>query len=238
MAKLTKQDLNFVLSRVPRDVRELVKTKALFIAGGFIRSTIAGEKPSDVDLFGPSKEALKMVATEFALKRQARLHETDNAFTILSGHRIPIQFIHRWTYGVGEEARLISEFDFTIAQAVIWAVEVKVAGKSEWRWESLASDSFYSDLAARRLVYTYPKRDEDAGGSLLRALKFVKRGYSIQAASLAGVVARLLGAVRKIDKVYDSEDWATTVILGLLREVDPLIVVDGVDLVDEHEAAS
>ena len=33
-----------------------------------------------------------------------------------------------------------------------------------------------------------------------------------------------------------SEPWLTQVLTGLLREVDPLRVVDGVELVDEHAA--
>ena len=36
-------------------------------------------------------------------------------------------------------------------------------------------DEFYPDLAARRLVYTAPVRDEEAGGSLLRVRKFIER---------------------------------------------------------------
>ena len=43
----------------------------------------------------------------------------------------------------------------------------------------LCNIRFYPDLAARRLVYTSPLRNEDAGGSILRVLKFYQRGYRI-----------------------------------------------------------
>ena len=33
----------------------------------------------------------------------------------------------------------------------------------------------------------------------------------------------------------DGEEGLTKVITGLLREVDPLVVIDGVEAVDEHE---
>ena len=98
------------------------------------------------------------------------------------------------------------------------------------------SNGFYPDLAAHRLVYTFPKREEAVGGSILRVRKFLQRGYNIQAWSLAGVISRLLIAVEK-DSILakNGEQGLTKVITGLLREVDPLVVVDGVEAVDEHE---
>jgi len=84
-------------------------------------------------------------------------------------------------------------------------------------------------------IDTDPQRQEAAGGSLLRALKFIKRGYVIQAPSIAGVTARLLMAVRASEKSDGEQElWMTQVLTGLLREVDPLRIVDGVDLIDEH----
>lgn len=32
----------------------------------------------------------------------------------------------------------------------------------------------------------------------------------------------------------DTEQWTARVVTGLLREVDPLVVVDGMDFIDEH----
>ena len=69
---------------------------------------------------------------------------------------------------------------------------------------------------------------------MLRVRKFLKRGYSIQAGSLAGVIARLVSSL-DFRGGYDEKD-AAKVITGLLREVDPLRIVDGVELVDEHQA--
>ena len=233
MSKLTDKDLHFVVSRLPRDVRNIVVENKLFVAGGFIRATICGEKPSDIDIFGPSKDALKIIAADLALKRQCKLHETQNAFTVLSHGRIPIQFVHRWVYSQNEHEKLLNEFDFTIAQSVVWADETH-------KWLSLCADDFYSDLAAKRLVYTSPIRAEDAGGSLLRVRKFIAKGYNIQPYSLAAVLARLYSKI-DFDSIERSgndsnETWLTKVIAGLLREVDPLIVVDGIELIDEHEA--
>jgi hypothetical protein len=257
--ELSKSDLHFVLSRCPRDILKMLKEheRKLFLAGGFIRSTIAGEKTSDVDLFGPSQEFLLQVAKDITLERKGRYFATKNAYTVLAPPRFPVQLITRWVFD--DPQRLILSFDFTVCRAVIWAerqadTTIMKDGKPNTRknylFQSAIGEGFYEDLAARRLVYTHPDRVEDAGGSLLRVLKFVKKGYNIQAPSVAGVVARILATLSENgleteERAEDAggktsirrikESWATMVVTGLLREVDPLTVIDGVDFVDEHE---
>ena len=238
--ELTKSDVHFVMSRCPKDVRRLLILNAgkVFLAGGFVRAVIAGEKVSDIDLFGGSTEHLLSVAKDLTLRRKGKYFETDNAITVLTGTRYPVQFITRWLYTKAED--LIKSFDFTIAQSVIWAERVnpdeKVAkGKlPKVIFRSLIADTFYADLAARRLTYTMPVREEEAGGSMMRVLKFIKRGYNIQPSSLAGVIARL--AIKLDFKRQPDVEWIQIMLKGLLYEVDPMIVIDGVDFLDEHEA--
>ena len=50
---------------------------------------------------------------------------------------------------------------------------------------------------------------------------------------MAGVMSRILWKVK--DEAMTDEKWMAQVITGLLRQVDPLTVIDGVDFVDEHE---
>lgn len=245
MQQLTASDLNFVLTRTPRDILAQLKQfpGILFLAGGFIRATIAGEKVSDIDLFGPTESFCVQQANALAVKRKARVHKTNNAITVLAPPRVPVQYITRWTFS--GPAELVSSFDFTICQAAIWAdkVEVKAEGVNPgYKFRSLICDNFYPDLAARRLVYTQPKRIEETGGSLMRAFKFVKKGYNIQAPSIAGLVARTISGVdmRAVEKsvAIDGgtvEERTAFVVMGLLRQVDPLVVIDGVDFVDEHQ---
>ena len=227
MNELLNSDLHFVVSRTPKDVIELMKKHGLFIAGGFVRSTISGERPTDIDLFGTNKESLADAAKDLALNRRGRLHETDNAFTVLAPSRLPVQFITRWVFD--DPVNIHESFDFTVCQAVVWWDDAASA------WRSLIGERFYPDLAARRLYYTAPKREEAPGGSLMRVRKFLARGYNIQAASLAHVIARLMEGVHDSDLAHSNEDGLAQCILGVLHEVDPLIVVDGIDLVDEHE---
>lgn len=231
MLGLHPNDLRYVVQRLPKDIRLLLSehSRKLFVGGGFIRATIAGETPSDIDLFGADKEVLASIAQILVSRREgAKIHRTDNAITILTPNRLPVQFITRWAFDNAID--LTKSFDFTVCQAAIG----RSGNKTNDPWDSYAGDRFYVDLAARRLVYTRPVRDEEAGGSLLRVIKYVKRGYSIQVSSLGHVVSRLAW------KVHDShtaktEEGMGIVLAGLLREVDPLLIVDGFDVVDDHE---
>lgn len=225
MNKLINSDLQLIVSRLPRDVAKILKERGIILGGGFLRATIAGEKPADIDLFGKTKEQLEAAALVLEKERfGSKLHRSKNAFTVLSGTRMPVQFIHRWLFETPDAC--MDSFDFTVAQAVIWF--------QDGAWHSCCHDRFYIDLAARRLTYCAPVRNEDAGGSLLRVRKFLSRGYNIQAPALAAVLARLCMGVAEFRNVSD-EARTTQVLCGLLREVDPLVAIDGIDLVDEHE---
>ena len=223
--KLIPNDLHFVVSRMPKDIRALLEKYPcrLFVAGGFIRSVIAGEEPSDIDMFGESKDLLGSLAKQLSGERDGRCFNTDNALTVLSPTRMTVQFITRWLFNDPE--KVIQSFDFTVCQACVWY-------GNDNKYHSQISDNFYIDLAARRLVYTNPVREEEAGGSFMRVLKFIKRGYNIQPGSLGQVLARIYS---KIDMDRAKTTNIGHIITGLLRQVDPLRVIDGVDFVDEHE---
>lgn len=214
IGRLTDVDRDLVVSRIPKRVRKMLKSSQTYVAGGFIRSTIAGERVSDIDVFGPSKETLETQAGLLAHDIKGKLHVTANALTVLAHSRTTAQFITRWVFDNPED--LIKSFDFTVCQAVVWWQDKE--------WVSRCSTDFYPDLASRRLVYTHPIRNEDAGGSMLRMRKFLKRGYNIRVDSMAGVIARLVNKLR--DDVMGDEETCSTVIAGLLREVDPLINID------------
>jgi hypothetical protein len=218
---------------------ELLKEKPgkVFVGGGFVRACIANETVNDIDLFVGSKNDAWGMAHFLVAKlanKGARLHETDNAFTI-HGAGIPIQIIHRWTYTTPEQ--LMKSFDFTIAMAGFWWRSAETDGEVAQSvvhhvnrpagWQSICDDRFYEDLAAKRLRYTSPQRNEDAGGSLLRVLKFYQRGYRIPLDSLGAVVARLqTGVITEAlhgAKGSTEEERLARVLTGLLHEVDPNI---------------
>lgn len=208
-AELYREDLSWAIRRLPKALVALMKERPnqLVVAGGFIRSVIANEKIQDVDVFSPNKDCACACAVALA-GDNTKIIETDNAYTV-PARPFSTQFIHRWVFE--KPLDVVPSFDFTIAGAAFW-----------WNgevWESFCNDRFYADLASKRLVYCAPKRNEDAGGSLLRVLKFYQRGYRIPLDSMGAVIARLMTGVR-LDEVGTEEQMAK-VVTGLLREVDP-----------------
>lgn len=254
MKNLQPDDLTFIINRLPKDLQKFMREHRVYLAGGCIRSIISGDPISDYDLFGPSRSDLKKWARDLAAKRQGRIYSTDNAFTVLAPPRTPVQFIFRWLFN--EPGEVVHSFDFSIAQAVVWFEPgpttvtypnlLPVLSLKLGRWRSLCSKDFYPDLAAKRLRYTQPERNEDAGGSLLRVTKFLRKGYNIAPESLGKVIARLVSRVN-FDQIQEIvgrdrtgatdiyEQELATVIIALLREVDPLRVVDGVEVVDAEQ---
>lgn len=220
MATLRSDDLRRIVGLLPKDVLEIIKTEQVFLAGGYIRARVAGEIVSDIDLLvGSDKKAGELADKLCASRGDKKPWRTKNAFTITETGKTPVQFIKRWTFN--EPQALIDSFDFTIAQACVWF--------DGTQWKSLTSEHFYPDLASKRLRYTFPIRHEDAGGSILRVQKFIKRGYDIAPEELAKVIARLLSGVDNGSKFWESgEEAKAKVITSLLRHVDPLTIIDGI----------
>lgn len=228
--ELSDHDLLLAVRKLPMALREMLKREgaSLMVGGGYLRATITGEEVSDIDVFASTPEQAKRCATALAEGTKKRLYESPNAFTVHLRPK-PVQFVHRWTFDTPQEA--IKSFDFTIARAAIWYAHTgemhdNAAGTVTQLgvWRSACDDDYYQDLAAKRLVYCSPVRIEEAGGSLLRVLKFYKRGYTITVDSLAAVVARLNSGVRDIGVLMEHEQ--AQIITGLLREVDPLVDPD------------
>lgn len=192
--KLTEDDISKVLQNIPQDVRDFIQEKPVYLAGGFIRAVLNNEEIQDIDLFNESAGVANELACQLSHSLGSDDYETENAYTVHYGD-LPIQFIHRWTFD--NPYALISSFDFTIAQAAIWF--------ENGEWQSIACSSFYDDIQDKRLVYTFPDREEEPGGSLLRVRKFLKRGYDISPENLAKVIARLVNGV-DIDAFAESNE--------------------------------
>lgn len=258
MNKLTYHDLQFALMRCPRQLLQVMKTSMhgkIFVGGGFLRSVVAGDSVNDIDVFVSNKQDALELARMLVIRKLRLTHKsesngtvnirplafseldkdqvkqveravyaTDNAYT-LTGFAPSIQIIHRWTFDAGD--LVAASFDFTCCAADFW-----------WdgeNWDSYCDPRFYCDVASKRLVYRAPARNEDAGGSMLRVLKYYQKGYRIPLDSLAKVIARLVKGV-DLTKLTHTEhvvgepsterinevDFGI-VIAGLLREVDPAI---------------
>lgn len=236
--QLNKDDLRNVVTHLPKDIRKILTSHPgkVFVGGGFIRAVVGQEKISDIDMFGENAATLGMLAERLKTDRgDTKVHTSKNAITILTNNRHPVQMITRWLFTSADD--LISSFDFTVCASAVYF--------QNGEWKSQVSEHFYADLAAKRLRYTLPKREEEAGGSMLRVIKYVKRGYSISPKSLAQVMARVSVAantnilnnsrINWDSKCIESETYVSLAIQEKLREVDPLLIVDGLDVEDDHE---
>lgn len=219
MANLDLFDLKFCVQRLPKKVVDIMKDEKwsgkIFVGGGFIRGVVAQEEINDVDLFAQSAEDAGLLAGLLADNKND-IYKTDNAITIRG--KLPIQIITRWVFMVPRD--VAQSFDFTVCCAVI--------SYSDGKWDSYCDDRFYIDLASKRLVYRSPQRNEDAGGSMLRVLKYYQRGYRIPLDSLSKVISRLMTGVdlSRIEDGLKDQDRVAHVVCGLLREIDPNIDID------------
>lgn len=219
---LAWHDLQWCLRRAPAKLLEAMKREGsrVMIAGGYIRSCVANEAINDIDVFVPSVEVAAALSMELAEGDPRKVSRTDNAYTV-KRRGFPIQVIHRWTFNSPEDC--LQSFDFTVAKAAIWCHEGK--------WQSVADSRFYPDLAAKRLVYTSPIRNEDAGGSALRLLKFYQRGYRSPLDTIGAVISRLIRGVHEDNDMFwnsrkqfssvEVDAYRAKILTGLLREVDP-----------------
>lgn len=213
MQTLNTYDLNWAIRRLPKNLKDLMLSEdwqgRIFISGGYIRAIVAGETINDIDVFVNSKNDAELLAYKLCDDKK-QVVQTDNAFTIKG--KLPIQIIHRWVFDKPEDVS--NSFDFTICCAVIWYTD---------KWNSFCDPNFYPDLAAKRLVYREPVRNEDAGGSMLRILKYYQRGYRIPLYSLAAVIARLVKGIDTSKQSLKDEKGVTIIINALLKEVDPSV---------------
>lgn len=214
MAFLHSYDLQRLTNLLPKKLVEAMKNETLpviYVGGGCIRSVVTGEPVNDIDIFTSSLAAADTLVTY--LQEDFETVVTDNATTIKAP--LPLQIIHRWTFENVE--RVVDSFDFTVCCAAI------VYNRTMKKFESYTHPDFYADLAAKRLTYLQPIRNEDAGGSIIRVLKYYQKGYRISLQSLAHVIARLVKGidVNRIENGLKDEREVGLIINGLLKEVDP-----------------
>lgn len=212
--KLDNFDLNRVVRFLPLKIKSIMEQEfwrgKIFIAGGFIRDLVAGDKVNDIDLFVNNKAEAELLLS--VLQGDKKVISTENAFTICE--RLPIQIIHRWTFQKPEEVLL--SFDFSVCSAAIYY--------GDDGWKGICHERFYKDIASKRLIYLVPDREEAPGGSMIRILKFYKRGYNIPLNNLSKVVARMMKDAENCYKQNDVEDSLKMYVDKTLFEVDPLAI--------------
>lgn len=193
-APLSNQDVERCVRSLSTIQREVLieYPEQTMVAGGFVRSVIAGDRIKDVDYFVPDlMTANKMVdfvygrmrTIEALAQSEAPRHDTEKAVTIAHKNYPWSQFIHKWVYE--DPSEILALFDFTVCQAAFWYGLDK-------RWRGICGSRFYPDLAARRLVYTNPiHRDDQDVRLILRIIKHLSLGYQLSGIDLAEVMTQI-----------------------------------------------
>lgn len=193
MIPLSPHDVRWSVARLPRRVAGLLAalgSRAL-VGGGHVRASIAKEEGSDVDVFVRDQATADVLVDKLGEPD----FETQFAFTYFGDHA-PIQVVHYWHFKTPDE--LLEHFDFTVTQAVIW--------RDRSAWAGRCSEHFYPDLAARRLVYTQHEGRPplEAGGTLLRLLRYAGKGYTAPLTTLAQVASEAVAANGTCEDLMES----------------------------------
>lgn len=139
-----------------------------YVAGGFLRDTILGEPPRDLDLYVWDAEAEAAVEARLRLARW-ELEDCSVALRTWRGseNRV-VQII-----GTGEPSAglCLSGFDLTVCCVAL----------DLWGHDAMCVSGFWEHSRARRLVIQNPAYPTD---TLRRVGEFVDRGYSISGGEL------------------------------------------------------
>lgn len=195
-AELKAEDVQRVVAAAPEPVRELLTWPLCqdppVLAGGFVRDTLVGARPLDLDVFWSANIA---IPNEWVQRHGIRVTRlawliTDWAY---DGWDIPIQTIRVQTTPLEH----LATFDFTVCQAGIW--------HDRGTWYSTCHEKFYEDLAAKRLRLTSPAAANPRNG-LRRALKLAARGYTADNELLAALAAAaVMGTPLAIERLLDEK---------------------------------
>lgn len=208
MPELRQEDLRKVLASLPGDLVNVLYHARGVLAGGYIRDTLIGVEPSDVDVFvarQPEEMAQWLLQIHLEGLKVAPLGKK----TLIEAHYLttpPIQFIYR-----PNPAEFIQNgFDYTINCAMIdFSYSCPPTPMHTW-----VHQDFYAHLAARQLVLANEKalRSRNA---IHRMMRHAAKGFVAGDTTIAKVVgATMAGALAK-DGMVVNEETLNTALLGL-----------------------
>lgn len=169
-------------------VEQLIRTHGLFVAGGYLRSILQGEPPKDLDLFGPTRQAVDNALNAFLAENPdaTLVFCSENARTVMfRGEKL--QFVRRDCRETLKET--VMSFDFTICQAGFYINE-------DGATHTYVTSEFLHDTADHRLVYANPDRQQAPAAPLRRMLNFVARGFRPSFLSIADTLGVLFDAIK------------------------------------------
>lgn len=158
LIRLRQEDLQLPLPQF--DLR------GCWLAGGIVRDSVLGAKASDADVFGKNSEAWQSFLDA---NQRGKVSRAPKMWSFKA--ELPVQIILREYASI--EACLDS-FDYTICQFAF-------DGEFAWATEAALVDTF------RRRLVVHKITKEFALDSLRRAQKYIKKGYTACAGTLADI---------------------------------------------------
>lgn len=143
------------------------------IAGGFVRDSLMGVLPNDLDLYATRRDCAKLARR--LMIAGWRLHAVNSVPSTWCKDRKSVQLLEFH----GNAAQCIERFDLTICCA---ALDLR-------RGHVVCADTFLPDLDARRLVVHDPALPSD---TLRRVARFVRQGFTISWAELRELKRRII----------------------------------------------
>jgi hypothetical protein len=182
--------------------------KEIILAGGFIRDTLIGVTPKDVDIFCAKARADKFIGHYEAPNTGNQIAKPGKSSYSAYIGQTKYQFIYRFKFDSPEA--LLNQFDYSICRAAIWYDR---QGKE---WTGISWHSWATDAASKHLVFLDHEPEQEA---ILRLLELTKRGYTIGELSLARALTGFVGAMPAASTL-DLEAFEAELVAGFeaLRE--------------------
>lgn len=148
---------------------KIIKSRSVYICGGFVRDVLSKREPSDMDVYFREGEDFKYAISNLSACKFDRFSKSNRAVTYVFGNRV-IQLIDPKYYVGTDVESIINHFDFTMCKAGIYY------GISNRKLHMVCHKDFFKHLVSKELIYCgnqYPVN------SMIRAFKFTERGYHL-----------------------------------------------------------
>lgn len=208
MAELTVADVKLLREKIPTTLWEMIGNAQAYIAGGFIRDTLAGDTPKDLDIFSPYMPKdfwILNAGYTVGIEVSAIKAATRTVQFTFPNFPYPVQIIQR----TDPLQCVRSEFDFTVNS-------VAIDQQSSW-----AHDDFYAHLKDKLLVVANDKSLR-ARTILHRMFRLVAKGYTVDNLSLAKIISVVASGALARDGFVENEDRLFKALLRMWKiDYDP-----------------
>jgi hypothetical protein len=193
MIELEQEAVAKVVAALPASAVRLLQDNHAnaIVAGGFVRDTLRGAQPSDIDIFTTAQIGYNV---QLGILRDipASIWKPPTFAEWRLYGILPIQIIY------ASQDHVETTFDFTICCARVGYS----AARDCWRGD--CHEQFQEDLRNRTLRLLGPERIRPRK-TLKRVMRFVREGFTLQDGDLAAIVAATVAGTKHAGKQFVDE---------------------------------